>query len=190
MKSGMTKQLKIKSQFIEAKRYIGETKNYIFTAIILFIVSGFIGYTNRENLSMIDELLKEILSQTTGLNLPEMIFFILQNNLASSFIAIFAGVAFGIFPLFFSIINGTVIGYVLGISQDFLGSSEWWRLLPHGIFELPAIFISIGLGIKLGFTVVKSFFQEYWKNHKAILFIPIIVAAGFTLTLLTNLDSF
>ena len=29
-----------------------------------------------------------------------------------------------------------------------------WKILPHGVFELPAIIFSIGIGLKLGWSVV------------------------------------
>ena len=38
-----------------------------------------------------------------------------------------------------------------------------WRLLPHGIFELPAIILSIGIGLKLGVEIWK---KDSWNVLK------------------------
>jgi len=62
--------------------------------------------------------------------------------------------------LFSSIGNGYVVGFVLSKSVLDSGFSVIFNLFPHGIFELPAVFISLGMGLKLGFT----FFQNNWKK--------------------------
>ena len=54
-----------------------------------------------------------------------------------------------------------------------------WRLLPHGIFEIPAILISTSLGIRLG-----TDFKNFKKNLKSairvflLIIVPLLVIAG------------
>jgi len=36
------------------------------------------------------------------------------------------------------------------------GFLSLWRLLPHGIFELPAVFISLGMGLKIGMFIFQK----------------------------------
>jgi len=50
-------------------------------------------------------------------------------------------------------LNGSILGYVMRITFENYGTAEFWRILPHGIFELPAIFISMALGLKTGMFV-------------------------------------
>jgi uncharacterized membrane protein SpoIIM required for sporulation len=51
------------------------------------------------------------------------------------------------------LLNGAVLGFLLGF---FLSSPEEYlaRLLPHAIFELPAILLSAGIGIRIGDAVL------------------------------------
>jgi stage II sporulation protein M len=179
------KYLDTKEQFKEAITYIKESSIYIWSAILLFILSIITGYLNHENLTFIDKILMELLSKTQNLNTEELIFFILQNNLQSSLYALFFGAFLGIFPIVSAITNGVVIGYVLQKVQAVAGLGEWWRLLPHGIFELPAIFISFGLGIKLGFFVfakskTKEFLHRFYKsmNVGLMVIIPLLIIAA------------
>ena len=51
---------------------------------------------------------------------------------------------FGVVSIAF---NGYVIGFILEKSVLIDGLGVLWKLVPHGIFELPAIFISFGLVI-------------------------------------------
>lgn len=188
----MKKTLNVKQQFREAKSYLGESKKFIYSVIIIFIISAIIGFIFRENLTFIDGFLKELLDKTAGLNTIEMIFFILQNNLQSAFFSIIFGIFLGIFPIFSALSNGVVLGYVMKSSYEIAGFGIWLRLLPHGIFELPAIFIAFGVGIKLGFSILKGvekFRKEFYKaaNIFMMIIIPLLIVAAIIEGLLIGL---
>ncbi len=133
-----------------ARNYLYESRIYFFSIFALFIVSAIIGFIFSSYFSFLDTFLRELVAQTTNLNGGQLISFIFLNNLESSFIGLFFGIIFGIIPVFVTLINGTIVGYVLARSWENSGITEFWRLFPHGIFELPAVFISLGLGVKLG----------------------------------------
>jgi stage II sporulation protein M len=61
-------------------------------------------------------------------------------------------------------VNGYVLGYISKITVQSSSILDLWRLFPHGIFELPAVLISLGLGLKLGFSVINNL--EIFKNKK------------------------
>ena len=92
---------------------------------------------------------------------------------------------FGIFPFFIAIYNGYVLGYVLKLVVGKIGFLEIWKLFPHGIFELPAVFISLGLGIKLGASLFaknsdKEFLRRLKNSARVFFFIvlPLLVIAA------------
>ncbi len=131
--------------------YLAESRNYIYLAIVLFVLSSFIGYYFHDSFSVyLNPLIKDLIDRTAGLNASELIVFIFTNNFFASFIGLISGVLFGIFPIFNILLNGVLLGYVLALAVSLEGWFSIFRLLPHGVFELPAIFISIGLGIKIG----------------------------------------
>ncbi|MBC7074419.1 stage II sporulation protein M, partial [Candidatus Parcubacteria bacterium] len=47
-------------------------------------------------------------------------------------------------------------------------------LLPHGIFELPAIFLSVALGMKINYQILKKIFTKkvplFFEIKKALFF--------------------
>ena len=95
------------------------------------------------------------------------------------------GVLLGIFPIIAAIANGYLLGFVASISVGNVGFLVLWRLLPHGIFELPAIFISLGLGLKFGTFIfqkrkLESFKEFFWSSLRVFLLIviPLLVIAG------------
>lgn len=177
--------MKIKRKFSEAWSYVKETRNYIYLIIAIFIMSSLIGFFYSEQFGFIDEFLREILEKTQGLNALELMLFIFQNNLMSAFLASLLGVFLGIFPIVNAISNGVVLGYVLSISYEVSGILEFWRILPHGIFELTAIFIALGVGVKLGMFVFapnkrKELRRRFYNSANVFLMIviPLLILAA------------
>ncbi len=174
----------LKSQFNDAKNYIKQTRNYIYFSILIFLIGTLIGVIFLEDLSFLNEIIRQLLQQTENMNAPELIFFILQNNLQTAFLSTLLGIFVGIFPIFNSFANGVILGYVGALVVSVAGISSLWRLVPHGIFELPAIFIALGLGIKLGETFITHYFRHFFKKRKSMILAPIIV--GVFLALLSS----
>jgi stage II sporulation protein M len=155
-------------------------KNYLIFSITIFFLFAIIGiifphfFENR-----ILELINSLIKKTEGMNFIDLFVFITANNIQVSFVGIILGILFGIIPVLTLITNGYVLGFVINKSIASEGIFIIWRLFPHGIFELPAVFISISLGIKLGTDLKNS-----KKNIKSALItfilvvVPLLVIAG------------
>lgn len=172
----------ISSNYKASLKYLKDTKNYIWFATILFFCLALIGglfpiFFQQQ----IFDLIRELLEQTEGLDVWNMIRFIFINNLKSSFFAIFCGVLFGIVPFAVSVANGYVLGFVASKTIASEGTLVLWRLLPHGIFELPAVLISIGMGLRLGMFLFaykeKDKLREFgkWLTDSLRVFIFIVI---------------
>jgi stage II sporulation protein M len=80
---------------------------------------------------------------------------IFANNVRSVFIMLLGGLALGIWPALGTFINGLVVGIVAGLGNRIspLAVSPWLLFLtlaPHGVFELPALWLGGAWGMKLG----------------------------------------
>lgn len=171
--------------------YIKASKHYIYIILIVFFLFVFIGAfipTPALLEEQILEYIQKLLEMTSGMSRGELISFIFFNNLQSSFFGIFFGIVFGIFSMITSVLNGYLLGFVSAKAVYEGGIFVLWRLLPHGIFELPALFLSAGLGLRLGLPFIYRYFDYYWKNKKTfalilgVLFLPFSIV----LTLLFN----
>ena len=91
------------------------------------------------------------------------------------------GVLFGIFPIMICVVNGYLLGFVASEAVAAEGLFTMWRIFPHGIFELPAVIFSIGIGIKIGMSVfdgkVKYNFKEGLRFFVFVV-LPLLVVAG------------
>ena len=146
--------------------FLKESKNYVWFAVLIFLLFTIIGFVFPMFFQdKIFALLEELALKFEGLGVLETMGFIFLNNLRASFFAILLGLTFGIFPFLTGVINGYILGVVARHSVAQEGILVLWRLLPHGIFELPAVLISIGFGLKIGMGIFKER-KDSWKSLK------------------------
>lgn len=188
------KRARFWEQFREAWRYLKESRNYVYAIVLVFVCGGIIGSIFSAEFGFLDEVLEKLLLQIEGLGTSGVVLFILQNNLKSAFYGMVFGVLLGIFPVATSFFNGLVLGYVMKLTWVDSGVGEFWRLLPHGIFELPAVFISLALGLRLGMFIFSenrgTEFMERAKNSMIIfvlIVIPLLIVAAIIEGLLISL---
>jgi stage II sporulation protein M len=169
-------------------KFIKESRKFIYVITGIFFAFALIGffvpvpdYLSKE----IMKILMEILRKTDGMSTSEIIKFIFFNNVETSFIGMALGIFFGVFPLLFSAFNGYVLGFVAFLSVDSNGISVLLNLLPHGIFELPAIFIALGLGLKSGMLLfqikkLRTFKYSLFETIRVFIFviIPLLIIAA------------
>ncbi|OMF21425.1 stage II sporulation protein M [Paenibacillus sp. FSL H8-0259] len=153
---------------------LGTIRKALLTAALLFIAGGVIGWIGTGSLQqLLNEQLKgisEISGSLRESSNPQWSFFvfIFLNNSIKSVVIIFLGALFGILPVFFLLINGAVIGYLIHLSaiqgQD-LFTLIVKGLLPHGIIEIPAIIIACAFGLKFGSKALSALFRA-GKNER------------------------
>ncbi|MEK6890994.1 MAG: stage II sporulation protein M [Nanoarchaeota archaeon] len=201
IKRVVKKKFNFKNEIIknykESFHFLAESKNFILFAITFFLIAIFIGfiypYFGQE---LLKKWIEELLKETAGFGFWRFFWFIFQNNALVSLTAIIFGFFFSIFPVFTLLFNGYVIGIVMRASVDSSSLLELWRLVPHGIFELPAVLISIALGIRFGIDLMINCLLFYKKKLPKIplsiyviiclLFFPITFLIILILTIQNN----
>jgi uncharacterized membrane protein SpoIIM required for sporulation len=81
---------------------------------------------------------------------PQASSFIMTNNMTVCFITFAGGITAGLYTLFQLFYNGIMIG-VIGVAcgMNQMSLQLWSFVAPHGVLELPAIFISGAAGLRL-----------------------------------------
>ena len=187
-KRGESKDFSFKQEYKESWNYLKKSQNFIYIIMAIFFLFALIGFfiPIPESLSnQIIEFIKELLEKTSGMGQGELINFIFINNFKASFFGIIFGFFLGVFPIIIALVNGYVVGFVASIAVQSKGLSILWSLVPHGIFELPAVFISLGLGLKLGMFIfekekIKIFKESFSNSLKIFLLIvvPLLIIAA------------
>jgi len=185
----MKKNFNLKREYLEIFAYFKNIQKYIYFIIGVFFIFALIGFfvPSPEIISKtILEYIENLLEITKDFGFWEMLGYIFLNNLKSSFFGWILGSIFGIFPIWGSLSNGYVLGFIAAGTVAKNGIPILWRLVPHGIFELPAIFISLGIGLKLGSCLFERkkkyvlFRENLIKSIKVFLLIilPLLIIAA------------
>jgi len=206
-KSVKKEQFTLRGEYKKSFVFLKKSRHFIYIAILLFFIFVALGFFFEDlinlffktffNINLNDQIIEYIrvlLLKTEGMSGKELVGFIFVNNLQSSFFGLILGILIGLFPLVALISNGYLLGFVAMLSIESQGIGILWRLLPHGVFELPAVFISLGLGLKLGMYIFikkrsdsfKGWFLNSLRVFVLIVFPLLIIAAvieGFLIVL-------
>ncbi len=190
----MRKKKRKEGNYKQCWEYLKESRNYLLFIILAFIAAILTGLFFPVFLNeFIEKFIKELLEKTEGMNFFQLFIFIFKNNLVTSFMGLIFGLFFGVFPLILCLFNGYVLGFIAGRVAGASGMISLWRILPHGVFELPALIISLGLGLKLGMFILakegkrkKQFFYDLENCLRVFIFIilPLLLIAGLVETAL------
>lgn len=139
-------------------RYVRTLWPYLIVIVFIFFGSLLTGYASAASFpSMADTLIKNFTSHF-GPILKMSPFYIMltifRNNAFVSLLSLVLGLALGVFPILFIAFNGYFVGiicYVVSQQKGFL--FILLALLPHGIIELPSVFLSASIGLRLGYHV-------------------------------------
>ncbi|WP_432666372.1 stage II sporulation protein M [Wukongibacter baidiensis] len=166
--SGIFKYFKI-----EFPRQIKLFRSYILSAFLIFMIGFILSLAlvtiNSENASyflpqsMIDSIDWDMDSNEAW-DYPLMSSIIMVNNISVSFKAFVLGITLGIGTIYVLFYNGAILGALTGLVYIFGNPIHYWSLiLPHGIIELTAIFISGGAGLILARSILIP--REYSRRH-------------------------
>jgi len=161
---------------------------YIYWSIVLLLVaicfglSAFIGAPEFSESIIIH--LEHIASQTLAQSRYQLFFFIFFNNSIKALGVILFGILFSVIPILFLIINGFIIGIVTAsvVSSEgvlFLAGG----ILPHGVFEIPALLLTSALGWVLGIHL----FQRIKKQKTTPITITLVFAGRFFIFIIVPL---
>lgn len=177
----------LSEQYRKSWGTLKEGKFYIWFAVGVFVLFTIVGFVFPVFfVEEILDILEKLALEFEGLGVFETILKIFLNNLRASFFSVVLGVVLGLFPLGAAIGNGYILGFVANIAVAEEGWLVLWRLLPHGVFELPAVFISMGLGLWLGVGILRrgaswaGFKKNFVDALRVFVFvvIPLLVIAG------------
>ena len=144
----------------ERRAYLKRLYPHLKTSLVIFgsgIVAGSMSVT------LVPELAGHFESSVVGfvkifhgLSKLQLAAAIFLNNALKTLLAILLGSLFGVVPAVILLANGIALGVVFSLSVESRGL--WLSLLsilPHGLLELPAVFLGTSIGLMVGGHVIK-----------------------------------
>jgi uncharacterized membrane protein SpoIIM required for sporulation len=135
--------------------------NHCLLAVLIFLVAGVVGavltYQNPDfTVKLLGPQMVETIARhemwthsIVGIK-PLASSAIMTNNMSVSFTTFALGITAGLGTVYMMAFNGLLIG-VIGMACHLAGMSAqlWSFVAPHGVLELPAIFIAGGAGLRI-----------------------------------------
>src|SRR6266508_2801965 len=148
----------------ERRAYLKRLYPYLKTSLVIFgsgIVIGLMIVSHFPELAdKFESSVVGFVKSFRGLSKLELAAAIFLNNTLKTVLAILLGSLFGIIPAVFLLGNGIALGVIFSLSVQMRG--VWLSLLsivPHGLLELPAVFLGTSIGLMVGSRVMKQFFR-------------------------------
>jgi stage II sporulation protein M len=177
----------------QRRDYLRELRPYLIASIIFFAVGTVIGAAVASRFPGLadhfGDSITGFLTTFRGLPKPQLAAAIFLNNSVKTLAAILLGLAIGIVPAVFLVVNGAVLGVVFFLS--FHSRGVWPSLvsiLPHGVIELAAVFLGTAIGLMLGDVVLKRLLRKSDTKIRAelgraigffsIVIVPMLLAAA------------
>jgi stage II sporulation protein M len=184
MKMPMFSTGSVQNNFLKSWNDLHGILSFVLISIVVFLAGIAAGLAFPQKF---EPLLSEFSRSTSHLldrGMPALILLIFIRNSLASLIAVSFGVFFGIVPIAAAFLNGALVGTVLSGVEASRMFTAILILLPHGIFELPALFISWGLGLWTGSYIIKknqeTFMGRQKRAYRILLFLvlPLLLIAA------------
>jgi len=140
----------VKRFYLEALRSLEEVRHFVYIAVLLFLFGIALGLVFPDRFTGLLESFSDLAQRFRGRRTAALVMMIFLQHFSSALIALWAGALLGIIPSGAAISNGILLGVIISITGGADQAHILIRLVPHGIFEFPAVCISWGLGIWRG----------------------------------------
>lgn len=134
-------------------------RNYVWAAALLLSLGILLGVlatlyypqTIEKALQMVGEELQRLGKDILSSPLGQGILILFWHNLQALLLITVLGLALGVYPAFAMLFNGLIIGVVGALSVQNSSLAVFIAgILPHGIFEIPALIIGAAIGLRVG----------------------------------------
>jgi stage II sporulation protein M len=144
----------------ECRAYLHRLLPYITTTLTLFALGMLAGLAVVHRIPGLADNFADTLTNFAKIfaNMPswKLAAAIFLNNAVKTLFAILLGTALGIVPGIFLLANGAALGVAISLSIQARGlSHSLLSILPHGVLELPAVFLGTSIGLMLGVQAIK-----------------------------------
>jgi len=172
-------------------------KPYLLILTLIFAVSFLAGILAPSSIrQQMTEVFQAVVGNYRGLAGGMLYFNILVQNVMATIFVLISGVFVGIVPTFAISSNAFGLGVLYRQAAEVAGYSKAaLKVLPYGVFEIPALLIAASYGLWLGVTVLRRMrgkestplgvnIEHAFRRYFAVVFPLLIVAAAIETALI------
>lgn len=153
----------------EYKWFVIASFSFFFIGLLLSLLLVLYN-SNNASIFLPGNMIEGVKSGKSGggqWNYPLMSSYIMYNNISVSLRAFVFGITLGLGTMYVLFFNGAILGSLTGLVYLYGDPINYWSLiLPHGVIELTAIFISGAAGLIIAKSLLLP--GEYKRSHSLI----------------------
>lgn len=139
----------------ERRAYLARLMPYLCGSLLLFVLGAGAGVAVVHQIPDLADRFADNLATFVkrfgGMSHWQLAAAIFLNNSVKTLIALLLGAVFGVVPVIFLFANGAALGVALSLSIRTRGLwTSLASIAPHGVIELPAVFLGMSIGLMLG----------------------------------------
>lgn len=176
-------------------------KPYLLILTLVLAVSFLAGTIAPTSIRrQMTEMFQAIVGNYRGLSGGMLFYNILLQNVMATIILLISGAIVGILPVLAIGSNGFGLGVLFRQAAEVSGySTAALKVLPYGVFEIPALLIAASYGLWLGVMVVRRIrgkgstplrvqLEHAFRRYFAVVFPLLVVAAAIETSLILRLQ--
>ncbi len=157
----------------------------ILIALFVYAASCLGGWVYADALGFFKQAAGSLAGKFAGKGGAAFIFSLFVHNLVATYITMCLITLWGLFPMVTAIANGLILGWIVGTQGGLCLVDAAAMLVPHGMFEWPAMMIAWGVGLWRGagyrFSNDPGTYVQRWKRSNQVFFLivlPLLLVAA------------
>ncbi|BBO70287.1 hypothetical protein DSCA_42170 [Desulfosarcina alkanivorans] len=176
---------RLKRQYVAAWSTLHQARLGILIALLVYAAGCAGGWLFADHLDFLKQAAGSLADKFEGKQGADFIFSLFLHNLAATYVAMCLVSLWGLFPMVNAMANGLILGWLIGIAGGPSLHDAVAMLVPHGIFEWPAMMTAWGVGFWRGagyrFDRLPGTYLHRWKQANRAFFLvvlPLLLAAA------------
>ena len=162
-----------------------QARHCVLIAFFIYCISCLAGWMNADALDFFQEAASGLADTFEGKHGVNFVLSLFLHNLVATYIAMCLVTLWGLFPMVNAIANGLILGWIVVTATGPSLVDAAGILVPHGMFEWPAMMIAWGVGLWRGagyrFSANPGSYVQRWKKSNQLFFmivLPLLLLAA------------
>ena len=141
----------LKTQYRLATSTLRRSRHGILVALMIYGASCIGGWASADALGFFEQAADGLVDKFAGKGGLDFVITLFAHNLVATYITMCLLTLWGLVPLITAVANGLLLGWIVTTMGDSSPLETAILLVPHGLFEWPAMLIAWGIGFWRGF---------------------------------------
>lgn len=162
-----------------------QSRHCILIAFSVYGLSCLAGWFNADALDFFQAAARGLADKFEGKTGAAFIFTLFLHNLVATYVTMCLVTLWGLVPMVTAMANGLILGWIVATSVGGSLVDAAVMLVPHGLFEWPAMMIAWGVGIWRGagyrLSTDPGTYVQRWKKSNHLFFmivLPLLLLAA------------